>query len=144
MMKMMNNIKLGEITEIYNGNSINEKIKAEKYSKKIYGWNYIATKDIGFDCAVNYDTGVIIPFTETSFKTAPADCVFVCSEGGSAGKKTAYITKDVCFGNKLYAIIGNKSLLNKKYIFYYTRYRRFYEQFTKLMNGIIGGVSTSP
>lgn len=137
----MKKIKLKDIASIYNGNSINAKTKANKYTADISGWNYLGTKDIDFDGDVNYNTGVIIPFDELGFKIAPANSVFVCSEGGSAGKKTAYITRDVCFGNKLYAIVSDQNICNSKYIYYYTRYREFYEQFKLLMTGIIGGVS---
>lgn len=134
--------KLKEISNIYNGNSINAKTKAEKYCFNVPAWNYIGTKDIDFDGTVNYDTGVKIPFEEKGFKIAPANCVFVCSEGGSAGKKTAHITQEVCFGNKLYAIVNDKNLFVSKYVYYYTRYREFFEQFKALMSGIIGGVSS--
>lgn len=132
---------LGEIANIYNGNSINAKIKEEKYMSACDGWNYIATKDIGFDCSVDYANGVRIPYSETGFKIAPKGSVLVCSEGGSAGRKSAYITQDVCFGNKLYAITNHKGLFDGKYVFYFTRYRRFFESFKAQMNGIIGGVS---
>ncbi len=138
----MQKITLNKIAKIYNGNSINSKVKAEKYSAKCDGWSYIGTKDVAFDGSVDYENGIMIPFGETSFKIAPAQSVFVCSEGGSAGRKTAYIDRDVCFGNKLYAIVNDKNLFSPKYIFYYTRYREFFEQFQSLMNGIIGGVSS--
>lgn len=134
--------KLKEIANVYNGNSINAKTKSEKYCFNVPAWNYIGTKDIDFDGTVNYDTGVKIPFEEKGFKIAPANCVFVCSEGGSAGKKTAHITQEVCFGNKLYAIVNDKNLFVSKYVYYYTRYREFFEQFKALMSGIIGGVSS--
>lgn len=140
--RSMNKVKLNEIADIYNGNSINAKTKAEKYCFNVPGWSYIGTKDIDFNGTVDYDTGVIIPFSENGFKVAPVNCVFVCSEGGSAGKKTAHITREVCFGNKLYAIVNDKDLFVSKYIYYYTRYRKFFEQFKALMSGIIGGVSS--
>ena len=134
-------MKLKDISTIYNGNSINKKVKQEKYMLNVLGWNYISTKDIDFDGSVNYKNGVIIPFEEKSFKIAPLGTVFVCSEGGSAGKKTAYITEEVCFGNKLYAIVNSKNLYNGKYVYYYTRTREFLNQFKSLMSGIIGGVT---
>lgn len=132
---------LSEIAFLYNGNSINKKTKQEKYTGIATGRNFIATKDIGFDGQVVYENGVKIPYEESKFKTAPAGSVFVCSEGGSAGRKTAYITQEVCFGNKLYAIVGKDSSFVGKYIYYYTRYNSFFSQFQDLMNGIIGGVS---
>lgn len=133
--------KLGEIAKIYNGNSINAEEKEKKY-KGVDGRNYIGTKDIEFDCSVNYNNGVRIPFDEKKFKIAPAGSVLVCAEGGSAGKKSAFITEDVCFGNKLFAITNNQGLFDGKYVFYYTRYKRFFDLFKNELSGLIGGVSS--
>ena len=133
--------KLGEIAKIYNGNSINAEEKEKKY-KGVDGRNYIGTKDIDFDCSVNYNNGVRIPYGEEKFKIAPAGSVLVCAEGGSAGKKSAFITEDVCFGNKLFAITNNQGLFDGKYVFYYTRYKRFFDLFKNELSGLIGGVSS--
>lgn len=133
--------KLGEIAKIYNGNSINAEEKERKY-RGIDGRNYIGTKDIEFDCSVIYNNGVRIPFDEKKFKIAPAGSVLVCAEGGSAGKKSAFITEDVCFGNKLFAITNNQGLFDGKYVFYYTRYKRFFDLFKNELSGLIGGVSS--
>lgn len=133
--------KLGEIAKIYNGNSINAEEKEKKY-KSVDGRNYIGTKDIEFDCSVNYSNGVRIPFDEKKFKIAPTGSVLVCAEGGSAGKKSAYITEDVCFGNKLFAITNNQNLFEGKYVFYYTRYKKFFDLFKNELSGLIGGVSS--
>ncbi|MGE4457211.1 MAG: restriction endonuclease subunit S [Arcobacteraceae bacterium] len=134
-------IELGEISQIYNGNSINEKVKEEKYQVCKIGLNYIGTKDIGFDGVIVYENGVKIPYEEPKFKIAPKNCVLVCSEGGSAGKKTAYTKEDICFGNKLYAIVNKFFVFEGKYVYYYTRYQKFFKSFQNQMNGIIGGVS---
>ncbi len=133
--------KLGEIAKIYNGNSINAEEKEKKY-KGVDGRNYIGTKDIECDCSVNYSNGVRIPFDEKKFKIAPTGSVLVCAEGGSAGKKSAFITEDVCFGNKLFAITNNQGLFDGKYVFYYTRYKRFFDLFKNELSGLIGGVSS--
>ena len=133
--------KLGEISKIYNGNSINAEEKEKKY-RGVDGRNYIGTKDIDFDCSVNYNNGVKIPYDEKKFKVAPAESVLVCAEGGSAGKKSAYITEDVCFGNKLFAITNNQNLFEGKYVFYYTRYKKFFDLFKNELSGLIGGVSS--
>ena len=133
--------KLGEVAKIYNGNSINAEEKEKKY-KGVDGRNYIGTKDIEFDCSVNYSNGVRIPFDEKKFKIAPAGSVLVCAEGGSAGKKSAFITEDVCFGNKLFAITNIQGLFDGKYVFYYTRYKRFFDLFKNELSGLIGGVSS--
>ena len=138
----MNKVSLSDIATIYNGNSINQKVKQEKYTGHINGFNYIGTKDIDFDGTVNYENGVKIPFEDNKFKTAPAGSVFVCAEGGSAGRKSAYINQEVCFGNKLYAIVNSKMLFDPLYLYYFTRSKLFFSQFKNLLNGIIGGVST--
>lgn len=137
----MNRVKLKDIATIYNGNSINKDVKKEKYMKDIPGWNYIATKDVDFDGNITYKNGVVIPFSDKSLKTAPAGAIFVCSEGGSAGKKTAMVKEEVCFGNKLFAIVNNKKMFNEKYIYYYTRYEEFREQFKILASTLMGGIS---
>ena len=137
----MKNVKLGDIATIYNGNSINKAVKKEKYMKDVPGWNYIGTKDVGFDGNITYNTGVIIPYSENGFRLAPSGSVFVCSEGGSAGKKTAIVKEEVCFGNKLFAIVNEKKIYNEKYIYYYTRYEKFREQFKILATSLMGGIT---
>lgn len=133
-------VRVQEISNIYNGNSINAKVKANKYSKVKEGYDYIATKDIGYGDKVIYDTGIKIPIDETKFKIAKKNSILICSEGGSAGKKIAFIEKDICFVNKLLAI----NLLNEtnpKYLFYYISSSEFYRLFSSKMTGIIGGIS---
>ena len=133
--------KLSDIADIYNGNSINKTVKQEKYMKDVPGWNYIGTKDIDFDGTITYKTGVIIPFSETKFRTAPAGTVFVCSEGGSAGKKTALVKEEVCFGNKLFAIVNKNDEFVPKYVYYYTRYEAFLRQFKSMASTLMGGIT---
>ena len=137
-----NNVPLDEVAKIYNGNSINKDVKTKKYANIVTGRNYIGTKDINFDGSVVYENGIKIPFEETNFKVAPAGSVFVCAEGGSAGKKTAYVNEEVCFGNKLFAIVCNNDIVLGKYLYYYTRSNLFYKQFSSEKTGIIGGVSS--
>ena len=133
--------KLKDIATIYNGNSINKTVKKQKYMQKVPGWNYISTKDVDFDGTVQYENGVIIPYAETKFRVAPAGSVFVCSEGGSAGRKTAIITEDVCFGNKLFAIVNDRDRCVGKYLYYFTRYSGFTKQFKLLATSLMGGIS---
>lgn len=110
--------------------------------KDVPGWNYIGTKDVDFDGTVTYKNGVIIPFSETQFRTAPAGTVFVCSEGGSAGRKIALIAEEVCFGNKLFAIVNSRELFVGKYIYYYTRYEAFLKQFKLQASTLMGGINS--
>lgn len=135
--------KLGDIGTIFNGNSINEQVKKEKYLGIKDGLPFIATKDINLEThAIGYGNGVKIPFFEKSFKVAHAKSVLICAEGGSAGKKIAFNEKDICFGNKLFAIETKKNI-NPKFVYYWYLTPIFSDTFKKQMNGIIGGVSVS-
>lgn len=133
--------KLGEISTIFNGNSINERIKKEKYTKINNGFPFIATKDVDFEThSIEYNNGVKIPFGEKSFKIAHSNSVLICAEGGSAGKKIAFNEKNICFGNKLFAT-ETKNEINSKFVYYWYLTPSFFDAFKNQMNGIIGGVS---
>ena len=132
--------KLSEIGKVFNGNSINEKVKKDKYLNIKNGLPYIATKDISYVSIINYDNGVKIPFEEKdNFKVAPANTVLICAEGGSAGRKIGFTDKDICFGNKLFAFVSNKA--NSKFIYHYYFSSSFQKHFATELTGIIGGVS---
>lgn len=134
-------MKLSDVGKIFNGNSINEKVKKEKFKDISEGLPFIATKDVGFDRVIDYDNGVRIPFEELrQFKVAPTNTTLICAEGGSAGRKIGFTNQEVCFGNKLFALVPN-DLINSKYIFYYYFTSNFQNYFTTEMSGIIGGVS---
>ena len=133
--------RLSNIAQIYTGNSISESEKKARYTG-VSGREYVGTKDVGFDCSVQYNNGVAIPKQyESAFKIAPAYSVLMCIEGGSAGRKTAIIDRDICFGNKLccFAPFVNISI----YIFYYLQSPLFFEMFNSGKTGIIGGVSVN-
>ncbi len=133
--------KLSDIGKVFNGNSINEKVKKDKYTHIVDGYPFIATKDVGFDTEIDYGNGVKIPFSEnTQFKIAPANTPLICAEGGSAGKKIGFTNQDVCFGNKLFALVPNKNV-DSRFIFYYYFNSSFQKHFKSGMTGIIGGVS---
>jgi type I restriction enzyme S subunit len=133
--------KLSEIGKVFNGNSINEKVKKDKYTSLNDGLPFIATKDVGFDSEIDYENGVTIPFNEINqFKIAPSKTPLICAEGGSAGRKIGFTNQDVCFGNKLFALVPNKNV-ESKYIFYYYFTASFQKHFSTEMAGIIGGVS---
>lgn len=55
---------LGEVGIVYNGNSINEKVKKDNYTNIEEGYPFIATKDIQVNSVIDYDNGVKIPFNE--------------------------------------------------------------------------------
>ena len=135
-------IKLNDLGDIFNGNSINAKVKESKYAKVKTGLNYIGTKDVDIKTSsiLDYNTGVKIPFDETTFKIAHKGAILICGEGGSAGKKLAMAKEDICFGNKLFALEPNELVLSE-YIYHVYKSTYFKDRFNSLMTGIIGGVS---
>ena len=138
---MIKYCKISEICKIFSGNSINEKIKKEKYSKDKDGIEYISTKDIGYNLKINYINGVKIPHGDLDkFRIAPSNTVFICAEGGSAGRKLAISDRQLCFVNKLFAIVSSEKVL-PKFIFYFIQSENFNKQFKSAITGLIGGVS---
>ena len=61
---MIKYCNISEVCKIFSGNSINEKIKKEKYCKDKDGIEYISTKDIGYNLKINYKNGVKIPHND--------------------------------------------------------------------------------
>ena len=134
--------RLGDISDIFNGNSINAAEKIHKYAKINEGYPYLATKDIGYGFEiVNYENGVKVPFDENDFKIINPGTVLICSEGGSAGKKCAIIQKTVTFGNKMYAFKAFDEAILPDFVLYNYLTSLFFKQFQQKMTGIIGGIS---
>ena len=131
---------LGEVCKIYNGNSINADYKKKHFLGATGGLPFIATKDVSPLGTIDYNNGVRIPNYE-EYKVAPANSVFICAEGGSAGKKFAYVEKDVCFGNKLFCITPKDKAIKGKFIYHFVQSDNFRGQFFSLLTGLIGGVS---
>ena len=130
-----------EVGNIFSGNSINAKIKKEKYTNVSSGIPYIATKDVSYDSIINYDNGISITKNElNNFKVAHENSIFICAEGGSAGRKLAFNIKDVCFVNKLFALEPFE-FMEPKFIYYFYQTTDFQKQFMSKMTGLIGGVS---
>lgn len=136
----MKTTTLDKIANIYNGNSINADYKKKHFAGLEIGYPFIATKDVSFNGEVDYNNGVKIPF-ETEYKTAEPGSVFICAEGGSAGRKIAYITEKVCFGNKLFCLQPKDGKYNGRYLYYYLMSDTFQTQFKLMLTGLIGGVS---
>ena len=132
-------VRIDAVASIYTGNSINERVKEEKYAGRTDGLVYLATKDIDFDSTINYETNVCIPLSD-GFKVAPKNSTLLCIEGGSAGRKIGFITQDVCFVNKLCAFVPHGEI-NPKYLYYVIRSDAFKKQFDAKKHGLIGGVS---
>ena len=138
---MIKYCNISEVCKIFSGNSINEKIKKEKYCKDKDGIEYISTKDIGYNLKINYKNGVKIPHNDLDkFRIAPSNTVFICAEGGSAGRKLAISDRQLCFVNKLFAIVSSEKVL-PKFIFYFIQSENFNKQFKLAITGLIGGVS---
>ncbi len=134
------NKTLGEVCKIYNGDSINADYKKKHFLGATEGLPFIATKDVSSLGRIDYNNGVRIPNYE-DYKVAPANSVFICAEGGSAGKKFAFVEKDVCFGNKLFCISPKDKSIAGKYVYYFVQSDIFRGQFFSLLTGLIGGVS---
>lgn len=133
--------KIAEIGAVFNGNSINAKLKKEKYTNLKAGYPYITTKDISYKSVIDYDNGVKIPDEDkSSFKMAPKNTILICAEGGSAGRKIAFTNQEVCFGNKLFALLTADEV-NSRFVYYYYFSPQFQEDFASQLTGIIGGVS---
>ena len=130
-----------QIANLYTGNSINEREKELKYTGLSEGYNYIATKDIGFDYEIEYENGIKIPYEETRFKKARKGASLLCIEGGSAGRKLGFLQEEVCFVNKL-CCFDFHGLVDKLY-FYYLQSNEFFNLFNANKVGLIGGVSVN-
>lgn len=131
--------RMSNVADMYTGNSIPKSIKENKYSKVKNGYDYIGTKDVGFDYTINYDNGIKIPFEEDKFRNSFKDSILMCIEGGSAGRKIGILDKTVCFGNKLCSF--NLIYGEPRFLYYYLQSPLFFQAFRDEMTGIIGGVS---
>lgn len=127
------------VADMYTGNSIAESVKLSKYTKVEKGYDYIATKDVGFDHVVDYENGVRIPFNEDKFRYSYQNSILMCIEGGSAGRKIGILDRTVCFGNKLCSF--NAIIIDPLYLYYYLQSPLFTQVFRGGITGIIGGVS---
>jgi type I restriction enzyme S subunit len=132
---------LGEVGKIFSGNSIPVKIKKEKYLGLETGLPFIATKDIDYPTnKINFENGVKIPVNEPKFKLGHKNSILICGEGGSAGKKLAFLEKDVYFGNKL-IILEPHNFIQAKLIYYYYLTDKFSKNFKENLTGLIGGIT---
>ncbi|MBS4407139.1 restriction endonuclease subunit S [Campylobacter vulpis] len=132
-------VKLGDICEIFTGDSINATEKEKNFTHQTSGLNYIATKDLANDTSITYENGIKIPDEFLpSFKIAKANSTLLCIEGGSAGRKVGFLKENVCFGNKLCCF--ENIFAFSKFVFYFLQSGEFSKEFNANINGIIGGV----
>lgn len=135
-------IKLKFISKIFNGDSLNETKKKQFESNNLNDLAYISSKDIDVeDSSINYLNGLRIPKNTKGYKIARCNSSLLCIEGGSAGRKVAFINQDVCFVNKLASFQAISC--NNKYLFYSLKSSLFQTQFKLGLSGLIGGVSIS-
>jgi len=128
-------------THIYTGNSLNDAEKKLYESTAPDCLPYISSKDIDMEThEVQYENGLRIPTEQDELKVAPRGSFLLCIEGGSAGKKVAMLSQDVCFVNKLCCFSSEE---NSKFKYYFAQTRNFKDKFELSMTGLIGGVSTS-
>ncbi len=133
-------VPLGKTGHIFTGNSINA-VKRTLLMKTSEGLPFIATKDVGYGIdMINYENGLLVPEGEAGFKVARANTVFICAEGGSAGKKIGQSDRKICFGNKL---IANEtwSDICPDFVRYIYLSDFFHSEFRSKMTGVIGGIS---
>ncbi len=130
--------RLKTVCNMYTGNSINSADK-NRYFTNVLGKDYIGTKDVNFDGTINYSNGICIPENYTKFRIAPNNSILMCIEGGSAGRKIAKLSKDVCFGNKLCCFVPY--IIDSDYLLAYLKSPSFFSSFIDCTSGIIGGVS---
>ena len=132
-------VRISILCDTYTGNSISAHIKKSKYTNLNTGYNYIGTKDVGFDNTIDYENGVKIPFNEEKFRYAYPEDILLCIEGGSAGRKIAILSQKVCFGNKLCNF--HQYVNQARYLYYLLQSPYFFGIFKENISGIIGGVS---
>ncbi len=131
--------KIKNVCSIYTGNSIKDNEK-NNFTDSTNAIPYIATKEIDVSSSkINYNNGMYIKRDDENFKVAPKKSTLMCIEGGSAGKKIAYLNQDVCFVNKL-CCFSAKSL-DDKFLYYYLKSPSFNSEFELHISGLIGGVS---
>src|SRR5690606_23557124 len=130
------------LNKIYNGDSLNDTQKKKYESDDESHLAYISSKDIDVNYSIiNYNNGLRI-FDYHNFKIAPKNSSLLCIEGGSAGRKIAFTTQDVCFVNKL-ACFNTYKNYNAKFVYYSLKGKVFQTQFKNSLTGLIGGVSIS-
>ncbi len=128
-------------TQIYTGNSLNESEKKLYESTDLESFPYISSKDIDLAThEVQYENGLSIPKENCDLKVAKNGTFLLCIEGGSAGRKVALLSYDVCFVNKLCCFSSRQ---NNKFLFYFAQSQNFKDKFGLSLTGLIGGVSTS-
>jgi len=132
--------RMKDTSSLYTGNSIKDEEK-DNYTDSSEARPYIATKDIDATfLSANYENGLYIKSNDCDFRVAPKGSSLICIEGGSAGRKKAFMHQDVSFVNKLCCFSPN-NLMNGKFLFHFLCSPNFEDIFSSKITGLIGGVN---
>ncbi len=135
-------VKIKFLAIFYTGDSIKDSEK-HKYCFSSNSIPYIATKDIDINTnVVDYNNGMFIEKLNTNFKRAYGNSILLCLEGANAGKKIAFLNKEVCFVNKLCYVNSKSKKLISKFLFYFLQSVFFKNIFLSNIKGLIGGITT--
>ena len=132
--------RIKDTSLLYTGNSIKDEEK-DSFQDMNEARPYIATKDIDATyMSANYNNGLYIKHTDCNFRIAPPSSTLMCIEGGSAGRKKAFIDQEVSFVNKLCCFAPYEGVYGK-YIYYFLCSPNFEDIFNSKITGLIGGVN---
>lgn len=135
-------VKIKFLAIFYTGDSIKDSEK-HKYCFLNNSIPYISTKDIDINTnVIDYNNGMFIEKNDANFKRAYKNSILLCLEGANAGKKIAFLDKEVCFVNKLCCISSKTEKLNSKFLFYFLQSIFFKNAFIANIRGLIGGITT--
>ncbi|CAM8645157.1 HsdS Restriction endonuclease S subunits [Comamonadaceae bacterium] len=126
-----------DVANLYNGNSLNDDLKEMYSDNSMPCLPYVGTKDIDISTyKADVKNGVYIPNSVSGYKIAPANSTLLCIEGGSAGRKMAFVRERVCFVNKLLCFAVINSRAHSLYIHYFARSTHFASKFNTCLTGL--------
>jgi type I restriction enzyme S subunit len=132
-------VRIKHVAILVTGTSTKDEDK-HLFSSRNNAYPYISTKDITLETgAIDYDNGMYTPVDDNRFILAPPFSSLLCIEGGSAGRKLAFVDRNVTFVNKLCNFVGNG--VERKFLHRYLQSPSFCEEFSLNLSGLIGGVS---
>jgi len=133
--------KFKYVSQLFTGNSLNDKQKELYESDNSNDIPYVSSKDIDVNYqTINYNNGLRIPKENNPLKISPKGSFLMVIEGGSSGRKKVFLEEDVCFVNKLCSF---NSIENTKFQFYFIQSNNYQSKFKMSLSGLIGGVSIS-
>ena len=119
--------KFKYVSQLFTGNSLNDKQKELYESHNSNDIPYVSSKDIDVNYqTINYNNGLRIPKENNPLKISPKGSFLMVIEGGSSGRKKVYLEQDVCFVNKLCSF---NSIENTKFQFYLIQSNNYQSKF---------------